>query len=150
MYPAYTSKHNSSREKQIIFLMIPNGERWYYLAVKRLSVLMRGIKSTNNSNFYCLNCLHSFRTKNKLELHKRCVKIKIFVVLECLLKKIWYYTSISTKTLISHQPSFTQILNLLLKKILRCKNYLKNYLQQKQVNIFHLFIQCVQYGHMKI
>ena len=150
MYPAYTSKHNSSREKQIILLMIPNGERWYYLAVKRLSVLMRGIKSANNSNFYCLNCLHSFRTKNKLELHKRYVKIKIFVVLECLLKKIWYYTSISTKTLISHQPSFTQILNLLLKKILRRKNYLKNYLQQKQVNIFHLVIQCVQYGHMKI
>ena len=26
MYPAYASKHNSNREKQIIFLMIPNGE----------------------------------------------------------------------------------------------------------------------------
>ena len=26
IYPAYVSKHNSIREKQIILLMIPNGE----------------------------------------------------------------------------------------------------------------------------
>ena len=25
--PAYVSKHNSNREKQVIFLTIPNGER---------------------------------------------------------------------------------------------------------------------------
>ena len=38
-YPAYVSKHNSNREKQVILLMIvygegPKGQRWYYLAVK--------------------------------------------------------------------------------------------------------------------
>ena len=35
--PAYISKHNSTREKQIILLMIPNEEKegqWHYLAVK--------------------------------------------------------------------------------------------------------------------
>ena len=26
LYPGYVSKYNSNREKQIIFLMIPNGE----------------------------------------------------------------------------------------------------------------------------
>ena len=26
IYSAYVSKHNSNREKQVIFLMIPNGE----------------------------------------------------------------------------------------------------------------------------
>ena len=26
MYPAYVSKHNSDHEKQVIILMIPNGE----------------------------------------------------------------------------------------------------------------------------
>ena len=36
IYPAYVLKHNSNREKQVIFLMIPNGEGWYYLAVKKL------------------------------------------------------------------------------------------------------------------
>ena len=34
IYPAYVSKHNSNRKKQVIPLMIPNGEGWHYLAVK--------------------------------------------------------------------------------------------------------------------
>ena len=34
-YPAYVSKHNSNFEKQVIILMILNGERWYYLAIKK-------------------------------------------------------------------------------------------------------------------
>ena len=32
IYPAYVSKHNSNCEKQVILLMIPNGEGWHYLA----------------------------------------------------------------------------------------------------------------------
>ena len=36
---AYKSKHNLTREKQIILLIISNGENWHYLAVK-----------SNNSN----------------------------------------------------------------------------------------------------
>ena len=48
IYPAYVSKHNSNRGKQVIFLMIPNGkgrtaksegQSWHYLAVKKLSAL---------------------------------------------------------------------------------------------------------------
>ena len=38
-YPTYISKHNSTREKQIILLMIPRkekGVRWHYLAVKKI------------------------------------------------------------------------------------------------------------------
>ena len=37
--PAYISNHNSTREKQIILLMISNEEKegWHYLAVKKLS-----------------------------------------------------------------------------------------------------------------
>ena len=31
IYPAYVLKNNSNREKQFILLMIPNGEKWYYL-----------------------------------------------------------------------------------------------------------------------
>ena len=81
IYPAYVSKNNSNREKQVILLMISNGEKlWYYLAVKKLSALLRGIAPNNYGNFYCLNCLYSFRTKNKLKLHKKYVKIKIFVM----------------------------------------------------------------------
>ena len=42
---AYISKVNSNWETQIILLKIPNEEkegRWHYLAVKRLSALLKG------------------------------------------------------------------------------------------------------------
>ena len=35
--------------------------------------------SKHNDDYYCLNGVHSFRTKNKLESHKKYLKIKIFV-----------------------------------------------------------------------
>ena len=52
-------------------LIITDDEKWHYTAVKRLSGLLRGITSTNNGDFYCLNCFHAFRTKNKLEVHQK-------------------------------------------------------------------------------
>ena len=116
---AYTSKYNYKRKKQVILLMITDdGKRWHYLAVKSLSALLRGISSSNNGDFYCLNCFHSYRTLDKLKKHERvrgnhdycCIdmsnkheKIKylsgekslkvLFIVyadLECLLKKMQY------------------------------------------------------------
>ena len=68
---AYISKYNLTREKQVILLMISNGENWHYLTVKSLSRLIRGITSNHVGDFYCLNCFHSYRTKNKLEAHKK-------------------------------------------------------------------------------
>ena len=68
---AYKSKHNLTREKQVILLMIPDGEKWHYTAVTRLSGLLRGVTGNNNGDFYCLNCFHAYRTKNKLETHKK-------------------------------------------------------------------------------
>ena len=44
--------------------MITDGEKWHDLAVRRLSALLRRITSNHNGDFYCLNCLHSYRTKN--------------------------------------------------------------------------------------
>ena len=68
---AYKSKHNLTREKQVILLMISNGEKWHYLTVKNLSGLLRGITSNHNADFYCLNCFCVYSTKNKLEKHKK-------------------------------------------------------------------------------
>ena len=50
--------------------MISNGENWHYLVVKSLSGLLRGITSNHNGD-YCLNCFHSYRTENKLNVHKK-------------------------------------------------------------------------------
>ena len=66
--------------------MIINSKKWHYLALKcgpsdnkkwcnlaekSLSRLFRGITSNNNGDFICLNCFHSYRTKGKLEEHKK-------------------------------------------------------------------------------
>ena len=59
--------------------MISNGEKlWCYLAAKKLSALLRGITSKLHGDFYCLNCLHSFATKNKHKSHKKICENKDF------------------------------------------------------------------------
>ena len=99
-------------------MITDDDKRQHYLAVKCLPALFRGITSTNNEDFYCLNCFHSYRTLNKLKKHERVCnnhdycridmheeheKIKyvpgqkslkapfiIFADLECLIKKTQY------------------------------------------------------------
>ena len=51
--------------------MITDGEKWHFLTVKNLPELLKGITSIHEKDFYCLNCFHSYRTINKLELHKK-------------------------------------------------------------------------------
>ena len=68
---AYKLKYNFKRENQVILLMITDGKKWHYLAVKSLSALFRGITSKYVGDFYCLNCFHSYSTKSKLKKHKR-------------------------------------------------------------------------------
>ena len=38
--------------------------------IKKISVLLRGITSKDNYDFYCLNCLNKFRMKIQLEWYK--------------------------------------------------------------------------------
>ena len=68
---AYRSKYNFKRENQVILLMITDGKKWHYLAVKSLSALLRGITSNHDGDFYCLNCFHSYSTKEKLKIHEK-------------------------------------------------------------------------------
>ena len=51
--------------------MITDGEKWHYLVVNNLSRSLRGITSNHHDGFCCLNCFHSYRTKNKLEALKK-------------------------------------------------------------------------------
>ena len=80
----YKSKHNHTRKNQVVMLMITDGQKWHYTAlksgktedgfnrpIKRLSRLFKGITSNHNGDFYCVNCLHSFRTYNILKKHER-------------------------------------------------------------------------------
>ena len=70
--PAYISKYNNKRKNQVILLTITDdSERWHYLAGRGLSSLLRGISSSNNGGFYCLNCFHTYRILNKLKRYER-------------------------------------------------------------------------------
>ena len=40
--------------------------------------IIKGITLNHNSDFCCLNCLHSFTIKNKLEQHKNVCENKEF------------------------------------------------------------------------
>ena len=66
-FHADVSKHNLNREKQVNFLMIPNGQGREAEAKEKYSIILqyssiRGITLKNNGDFYCLNCLHFFKT----------------------------------------------------------------------------------------
>ena len=94
--------------KKVIFSVIPNGKehgqlvtlasgpksqgrqakskgqrRWYYLAIKKLSSLLREITSKHQGDFYCLIFIAFIllQQKENLKRIKRYVKIKIFVTL---------------------------------------------------------------------
>ena len=77
-YPACVSKYISKRKGQIILLMISYKKGWHYIAVKRLSELLRRVTSQHNGDYYSINCLHSFRRKGKLESCKKLCEIKDF------------------------------------------------------------------------
>ena len=60
--PAYVWKlTNSNGEKQVILLIILNGEGFHYIVV---SVLLRGITS-KQYHFYCLNLPSFFRNRKQ-------------------------------------------------------------------------------------
>ena len=61
---ANKSKHSLTHEKQIILLMITNGEKCHYLVVKNLSGLLRGITSKEKKDYddqkVCYICKKEF------------------------------------------------------------------------------------------
>ena len=66
IWHVYKSKHNLKRKSQVMLLMITDGE-------KIISITYR-----NNINhvrdFFGSNCLHSYRTEDKLKKHKDICK----------------------------------------------------------------------------
>ena len=68
---AYKPEYNRKRKSQVVLLMITDGEKWHYIALKSepthdgfirptksLFKLFRGITSNNHGDLYCLNRLH--------------------------------------------------------------------------------------------
>ena len=66
------SEQNHKRQHIVDLLMITdNQNNWHYLTIKNMKRLTRGITSSHHGDFFCRNCMHSFRTENKLKNQER-------------------------------------------------------------------------------
>ena len=63
-------------------MLITDGKKWHCLAVKKLSGLLRKITSKHEGDSYCLNCFHSYNTKEKLKKHKNVCENHDYCYLE--------------------------------------------------------------------
>ena len=73
---AYKSKYNLTRENQVILLMTSDGGKWHYLTNNK------GITSKHKGDSYCLDCFHSYRTKEALEKHMKACEDKDYCYIE--------------------------------------------------------------------
>ena len=62
--------------------MITDGEKLHYLTIRRLSALFRGITSKDDGDSYCLNCFHSYPSKESLEKHMKVCKNNDYCYIE--------------------------------------------------------------------
>ena len=115
--------------------MITNGKKWHCLAVRSLSALLRGITSSNNGDFYCLNCFHSYRAHNKLKKHERVCNNHDYCHVEMPKEneKVLKYNH-GEKSL-KGPPIICPDLECLLKKSNFVKRILKNLTQKKKLSI---------------
>ena len=81
--PEYISKRNFDKKHQVVLVKIGDDKgKWHFLALpsnldedgirrpkKSISRLMEGISSNSHDDFYCYECLHSFRTEIAIKNH---------------------------------------------------------------------------------
>ena len=103
--------------------MITDGTtNWHYLAIKNLSGLLREITSNHNGDFYCLNCLHSHRTKSKLKNHEKICKNHDFCYLKMRDAEDNILQSKPGKKILKHAFVIYTDLECLLLKMNTCNN----------------------------
>ena len=117
------------------------------LAVKKLWALLRETTSKHYGDFYCLNCLHSFTTKNKLQLHKKVCENKDFykIIMSSEDANISEFNQYQK----SHRVPFTIYADLECIIDDGCKNNLESSSTTKVGVHFHQVFQCLQYLHLK-
>ena len=90
--------------------MIPNGNGINYLAVKKLSALLRGITSKYHGNFCCKDYHYSFAIKNKLKSYECLYENKDFCNISMPSEDTKILELMNIKHLIQHYLLFMQIL----------------------------------------
>ena len=70
IYTARRSERNVKSKKQVNLLMIVDGEKKHYSAIKGISRLLSKLNGkTRRAYHYCINCLNGFRTSSARDKH---------------------------------------------------------------------------------
>ena len=70
IYTARRSERNVKCKKQVNLLMIVDGEKRHYTAIKNISRLLSKLNGkTQHTYHYCMNCLNGFRTESVRDKH---------------------------------------------------------------------------------
>ena len=111
---------------------------------KKLSALLHEITSKHKSDFYCLNCLHSCKTENKLKSQENVCKNKDFgeIVMSSKTDKILEFNQYIKSDKMPYMI-YDDIESLIEKMDLQIIQ--KILPQQKLESIFLLDIQCQQF-----
>ena len=112
--------------------MINDSKKTHYLTVKSLSALLRGITLNDDGDIYCLNCFHSYSTKNKLKNHEKICNYHDYCYVEIPdeFNKILKYKH-GEKSLKALYMIYADI-GCLFKKCIHVKIILKNFMQKKK------------------
>ena len=115
--------------------MITDVKKRHYLALKSLPTLLREITSNHKESFCCLNCFHSYSTKNKLKKHEKVCNDHDYCYVEMLneCNKILKYNH-GEKWLKAPFIIYTDAArkNVCLKKYTQAEIILKNPMQKKK------------------
>ena len=120
--------------------MITDGKKWLCLAVKKLSVLVKGITLKHKGDFYCLNYFHLRSTKDRLKKPEDLCENHIYYYVEMPKEynKILKYNN--GKKSIKVPFIIYADLESLLEKMSTCHNNL----EKSSTIIQLLVIQCLQ------
>ena len=128
--------------------MVTDDKKRHYLTVKRFSVLLKGITSHHQEDFYYFNRFHSYSTEEKLKKYERVCNdhdycyVKVPDKDKKMLKYNYEEKSIRVSFIIYAD------LECLLEKSHSHETNLEKYYIEKKLNIRLLFIHCLQIVHL--
>ena len=105
-----------------------------------MSSLLRGVTLNDNGDFSCLNCFHSYSTKNKLKRYVKVCNDHNFCYVEVPdeFNKILKYNH-QEKSLIAPAIIYA-VLECLLEKMHSCQNNFENSFTEKKLTICLLVV----------
>ena len=95
---------------------------WHYRAIKSIPALLRGVSSSHNGDYYCLNCFHSYSTEEKLKAHEELCINNNFASIKMPTKKNKYVSSTPGKNTLKIPFIIYADLQCLLYPISTCDN----------------------------